>query len=211
MSITRAAFVVSTFFTLLFAASIAAIHAQPYDDNGLRDFLTPPDDCPMPCFMGIRPGMTTYAEAVAILEAHDWIRTVDTSRGRFRLIATWSGAQSAWIRETRELNLPFEDDVVQQVFVATHITLGDLWLALGSPEYLRRLESLDNLGSFSAAYPFGMMGFTVQGSCSVGAIWHSTIFINLNVERPPAGGTVGNEMLRDVVQRCHRLRAIISR
>jgi hypothetical protein len=62
--------------TLLFAACIGIIRAQPYDNSDLSAFLTPPEGCPMPCFMGIRPGVTTVEEAIAILEAHEWIDTV---------------------------------------------------------------------------------------------------------------------------------------
>ncbi len=64
-------------FTLLFAACIGIIRAQPYDDSELRAFLTPPSGCAMPCFMGIRPGVTTADEAIAILEAHEWVSNVN--------------------------------------------------------------------------------------------------------------------------------------
>src|SRR5690606_25048567 len=59
--------------TLLAALTIVLIRAQPYDDSDLRAFLTPPEGCPAPCFMGIRPGVTTVEEAIAILEGHEWV------------------------------------------------------------------------------------------------------------------------------------------
>ncbi len=52
----------------LFLLPVLLIRAQPYDDGGLRAFLTPPEDCPAPCFMGIRPGVTTTEEALEILK-----------------------------------------------------------------------------------------------------------------------------------------------
>jgi hypothetical protein len=52
---------------LLFTAALAVIRAQPYDDHELRELLLPAG-CPAPCFMGIRPGVTTVEEAVKILE-----------------------------------------------------------------------------------------------------------------------------------------------
>lgn len=56
--------------------SVLLIHAQSYNDSELRAFLTPPEGCPAPCFLGIRPGLTTAAEAITMLEAHEWIAGV---------------------------------------------------------------------------------------------------------------------------------------
>jgi len=193
--------------SLLFALCIALIRAQPYDDSELRAFLTPPDGCPMPCFMGIRPGGTTADEAVAILEAHEWVGSLERHSN---ITVTWSGAQPHWLPDTRPLQIIINDHIVRRVFVPTNIHLGDVWLALGPPARLFRLESLDNLGSFNMAYPFGMIGFTVRGSCSMRSIWMSSTFIDLDVERSPARGLEGADMLRDVVQRCWRLRPIAS-
>ncbi len=68
-SLCRAALLLSVVFLL----PVLLIRAQPYDDSDLRAFLTPPEDCPAPCFMDIRPGMTTAEEAVSILDAHPWV------------------------------------------------------------------------------------------------------------------------------------------
>jgi hypothetical protein len=57
-----------------FTAALMLVHAQPYDDHELRELLLP-DGCPAPCFMGIRPGVTTMDEALKILEASGWIET----------------------------------------------------------------------------------------------------------------------------------------
>jgi hypothetical protein len=53
--------------TLLLSVSIAVIRAHPYDDIAMRAFLVPSLECPMPCFLGIRPGATTVEEAHSIL------------------------------------------------------------------------------------------------------------------------------------------------
>jgi hypothetical protein len=67
------ALVITTLCTL----TLAAIRAQPYDDSELRAFLLPPEGCAAPCFMGIRPGVTTGDEAIAILERTGWIAQMD--------------------------------------------------------------------------------------------------------------------------------------
>jgi len=57
--------------TLAFSTLIFLIRAQTYDDVELRTFLTPPEGCSAPCFMGIRPGETTVGEAIALLNANE--------------------------------------------------------------------------------------------------------------------------------------------
>lgn len=59
--------------TILFTAILLIIHAQPYDDHELRQLLLP-EGCPAPCFMGIRPGVTSMKEAVRLLRSNDWVR-----------------------------------------------------------------------------------------------------------------------------------------
>src|ERR1051326_7856151 len=55
------------------------IRAQPYRDHELGALLTP-DNCQMPCFMGIQPGVTTGIEARNILEASGWVKNLTKVR-----------------------------------------------------------------------------------------------------------------------------------
>jgi len=125
--------------TLLFTACIGLIRAQPYDDSELRAFLTPPEGCPVPCFMGIRPGVTTVHEAVAILEAHEWVEEISFP-GSDSIVWRWndlapdmldrnSGNAAGHIR----LN---ENNTVAVLAIPTRILFGDIWLILGKPQML---------------------------------------------------------------------------
>ncbi|MDX1990948.1 MAG: hypothetical protein SF029_01075 [bacterium] len=51
--------------------------------------------CEAPCFMGIRPGVTTLAEARALLEAHPWVGGIEPGGfpATFSLSWRWSGQQ----------------------------------------------------------------------------------------------------------------------
>ncbi len=124
--------------TLLFAACIAVIHAQPHDDHALRDLLAPPDGCPMPCFMGIRPGTTTTREAVAILRAHEWIgeTTILYNRaGQVYLIQwSWSGTQPRLVDASKLAHLYARDNIVYSITTPTRVPFGDIWLTLGRPD-----------------------------------------------------------------------------
>lgn len=131
-------------FVLLFTACISLIHAQPRDDSDLLTFLTPPNGCPMPCFMGIRPGAMTAEEAVAILDAHEWVGEVevslnDVTRRPDTLLWNWSGSQPGFIQDTifgnpYRGNLRVRDGIVSAIWIPTTVSLGDIWLVWGQPD-----------------------------------------------------------------------------
>jgi hypothetical protein len=143
--------------TLLIALPIALIRAQLYDDSDLRAFLTPPD-CPAPCFMGIRPGVTTTEEAIAILEAHEWVAEVDdVDPDLFRdpdgdgayLMPTigwmWSQTRPEWIDgESKGVVWIGEDGLVLRLEILTSVPMGDILLALGNPDRIS-LDSYVNM------------------------------------------------------------------
>jgi len=123
--------------TLLFAGVIVVIRSHPFDDSDLRVFLFP-DHCPAPCWQGITPGRMTVEKALAILRAHNWIERVDTSlydgfRGWIRW--DWSGREPAWIVHSPNDNLWIDQNRVVNVSLMTRIRFGDVWLALGAPDW----------------------------------------------------------------------------
>lgn len=124
-------------FTLLFAVCIALIRAQPYDDSELRAFLTPPEGCPAPCFMGIRPGVTTMEEAVAILKAHEWVTNYEYSGGGNFLY--WNLSDKAPIPNfplpgtLSENYVSFRDNTVQRIALPLALSVGEALLLFGLP------------------------------------------------------------------------------
>lgn len=124
-------------FPILITLSIILIRAQPYDDGGIRDFLLRSPACENhpaePCFIGIRPGVTTYEEAVALLNAHQWVETVTAQRPIIRW--TWNGQQPQFIGFPQERGLAtISGDTVRRLYVGyTSIKISDLWLTLDHP------------------------------------------------------------------------------
>lgn len=128
--------------TLIFAAMIGLIRAQPYDDSALRALLTPPEGCPAPCFMGIRPGVTTMEEALVILEESEWVAEIvypnnHNPTDKINLI-TWY-----WNRESSQFILPdsggniitkVDHSVVDFIRINTSIPLAMIELLWGAPE-----------------------------------------------------------------------------
>ncbi|MBZ0299691.1 MAG: hypothetical protein K8J31_08130, partial [Anaerolineae bacterium] len=63
--------IAAALLTATCALPIFAIRAQPFEDRAVQALVQP--DCPPPCFMGIRPGVTTMREAVSMLPANAWV------------------------------------------------------------------------------------------------------------------------------------------
>jgi hypothetical protein len=111
-------------------APIALIRAQPYDDSELRTFLTPPEGCPAPCFMGIRPGITTTEEAIAILEAHEWVDEIFYGQDS-TIFWTWSNRSPDFVDKSNPGHFYFYNDLVDYLAIETNITQLQIWLVFG--------------------------------------------------------------------------------
>jgi len=79
---------------LLFTAGQMLIHAQSYDDHELRQLLLP-NGCPAPCFMGIRPGVTTVEETLKLLEESGWVDQIENQT--LSISWSWNGKQPRFI------------------------------------------------------------------------------------------------------------------
>lgn len=131
-----------TFFcSLLMVAPILLIRTRQYDDRGIRQLLQT-DGCPTPCFLGIRPGITTATEAIALLRESQWVRPetiayVEWDKGGG---ATWTwnkqaspllgSRQSSFISSRRN-----GVQVVDILHVTTLVASGDAYLTLGTTAY----------------------------------------------------------------------------
>jgi hypothetical protein len=124
----------SLLLIVLLALPIILIRAQPYDDSELRAFLTPSEGCPAPCFMGIRPGVTTTEEAIAILEAHPSLaNTIELNLPdgiRLRAIDPQSPTS-----DSTSGYLSIENNIIQWLRIQTDISLWELWAIYGQPDW----------------------------------------------------------------------------
>jgi hypothetical protein len=144
---------------LVFIVSLMGVFTLFYDSayfDQIRAFLTPA--CAKPCFMGVRPGITTADEAKSILEAHPWVENVNvaiSTLGYGTLHWSWSGQQPDFINRNHyglsQIGVP----VIESVLIRTHIPFGDIWLAFGAPER----GSADSLYHI-ADYP--IYGFSIR-------------------------------------------------
>ncbi len=125
----------------LFTFALLLIRVQPYDDHELRQLLLS-DGCAAPCFMGIRPGVTTQEEAIQLLVASNRLEiepsNLNSDNTASPILFQWNGKQSHLIDGIAPLTLTFQNTkpktVAQITFqLQSTITLGDLYLILGKP------------------------------------------------------------------------------
>lgn len=115
----------------LFTLVLIVIHAQPYDDHELRQLLLP-EGCPAPCFMGIRPGVTTAEAALQILRANDLVKDVQS----YATVISWKWNNLKFIwNDSRggKINAKSDSQLVDTIILYTNISIGEVQLTLGLP------------------------------------------------------------------------------
>ncbi len=188
----------------MFTAALLVIRAQPYDDHDLRELLLP-DGCPAPCFMGIRPGVTTAEEAMAILEASGWASDIQSTNGtrttdgqKFITVNwVWNGKQSPLInRLYRGYIISYEQNVrsfVDVVHVSTVVTNGSIDL------FLQPLIAYDidtGMPDWRGKIPFGItmiydhveVSAHLECPLNIRGIWAYRATINFYSSQPNANG-----------------------
>jgi hypothetical protein len=91
--------------------------------------LLPDEDCPAPCWEGIRPGKTSFKTAFQILA--DWLPPGEEKN-------TWLLTAGDSVQR-----VALNDDVSQVTLQLENVTLGDLILALGAPDFQVPLLVID--------------------------------------------------------------------
>jgi hypothetical protein len=173
-------------FALLFAAALVVVRVRPFDDGGLRMVLLS-SACETPCFLGIRPGMTTTSEALDLLRSSPWVGTVEPYEAGSRW--TWSGAQPAFAGPAFSRifrgEITFSEGVVTRITLSTPVRWGDIFYVFGKPDeetYIKsRLPAAQEIFHLAS---YALHGFTVQTrtSCPLKTpadMWYSTVNIIL--------------------------------
>lgn len=141
----------SLLLTPLLCLPVLLIRARPYEDSELFALLTPPEGCPAPCFMGIRPGLTTSQAATALLGSQPLLANTiapNPPNGlRFR-----ANHPHGLVEDTVFSYLRVESSVIQWLRVQTNISLAEVWAAFGQPDWGSRMYTL---GSSYIYYAIG--------------------------------------------------------
>jgi hypothetical protein len=172
---------------VLLTLMVSGIHAfafdQPYFD-GLRAFLLPPDHCPAPCFLGIRPGVTTRNEALALLQSQPSVKYVRDNGatiswewvpGAAYVKTAASATYNAWLAVD-------QNHVVRSITVDGTAELGDVWIALGKPDreqiaavYQQVAYPSYILIVHTTAYDAPQLALVTHQSCPVLDLWSAPV------------------------------------
>ncbi len=131
--------------TLIFALALATVRAIPYDNASLIAFFAPSANCAAPCFMGIRPGVTTHDQALAILKAQAWVGSVSDSSVSLRW--NWNGQQPAFVSDPpadiQGGQINFVSGQVYSITLSTATSWAQFFGAFGTPdqEFIRAGEN----------------------------------------------------------------------
>ena len=172
--------------------------SQPFDDGGLRETLLSAD-CQHPCFMEIRPGVTTEVQALRLLQASPWVAQIAplVSEGGFTW--TWNGRQPTFLQGGFASNsLLTVGGIVTRIDLFTSENLATFLLGFGLPDawssetwFINDLQSNNlrtNFGQsiFYNKYP---MEVVTQGGCplSVRVQWALPVQISLSAQQNRVG------------------------
>lgn len=192
--------------TALFASSIALIRAQPYDNQELRTFLMPPQNCLSPCWQGIRPGETNVLDVMDLLKTNKWISTVHFenystfSNGYIRW--NWSMGKPTMISSDGATNLWFDNNITQDFYVETQIHFGDVWLLLGKPDWFN-IYRMNNRMRIDSVYENQVLMVTFEVPCSqsLSAFWLARTAVAWVKELPPTSASASRS--DKFVTSCH--------
>lgn len=185
---------------IVFVSSVLVIHARPPDNTDVPALLTPSADCPAPCFLGVRPGDTTVADAITLLRAHEWIgeaRVNAPGNGYADIRWTWSGQQPDLIDITRPARMTFywsaEDPVLERpeearidlISFYTTIRMHNAQTWYGDPDSGAANFRLDDMLGYSAAYhnAGSTLGLSTAMPCPLTLLtyWEARVKITMTI------------------------------
>lgn len=180
----------------LWTLPIIAIRARPYDSYEFDVFLMSPG-CAVPCFMGVRPGITTKDAAVAALRAHEWVSHVVTGIpifiGTYGPVAEfpprwgWTGALPRWIDPEVDGQSWVMNDKIDYLEVRTRLRLGDVRLMLGRPD-AEQVGVWDTtqgpVFAYAAWYHRPQLEVVIDGACPIGPLIRYPVTLRLRGTPP---------------------------
>ena len=185
--------------TVILALPIFVLRALPYEDHMIRDLIS--ETCPAPCFMGIRPGVTTMQEAVYVLQSHTWVANgrdgfsalvrsavfYDAAIPRTTIEMRWSAAAPSWINGEQRGSITVEDRGVRDINIETHLSLGEMMLAFGEPDDSWFIISSHTSGrrfEYIAWYASERMLIRAEGLCPLRRYYNFPVHILFRPDAP---------------------------
>lgn len=187
--------VVALFMTgIAFANSIGRVFSDP-DVLEIKTFFNPVG-CPRPCFMGIRPGITTLDKAIQLLEASPWVKNVNDGPahgGDIPLHITWNWTPQAPAfidDQTQAVAVLWGDVVVRIDLRIPGLTFGEVQKALGPPQQVQILTGLQN-----DLYNNNTLRFETRFPCPMTELRHFNAFVDVYISQNESARYANNPSL----------------
>ncbi|MBA3869064.1 MAG: hypothetical protein H0X30_07915 [Anaerolineae bacterium] len=125
---------------MIFMAVALLIRTQPYDERAPIAVLVP-ITCRTPCFMGIRPSVTTIDEAITLLRKNEWVSQVIVLPNEIhpnQVGWLWSQKAPDYLQRGGAYVdgqiLPNVNRKVSSIWFSTSLKAGDIPIILGDPQ-----------------------------------------------------------------------------
>jgi hypothetical protein len=156
-----------------------------------RALVPPLEQCRLPCWQGLRPSATGYAQALDLVHQHPWINQVSASSydGMAGWIEVeWSADRPAWLLQSEGDGLRIDQNLVERISLRTALTPADLWLLLGPPNWTRQYISPPTQYLVHGWQRYGMSA-TMEIPCwaSLDTFWHSPVNLTWVMFLPQTG------------------------
>jgi hypothetical protein len=211
---------------VLFISVLLLMRVQLYNDHDLRDLLLP-EGCPAPCFIGIRPGVTSEDEALAIIKGNAWVepRSINILETRAYPNATVGEQLSViewdWQHNANRFlishanNLDGEiftrNHIVEKIAITIHFRLGEIYSSFGSPSKVA-FASIRNMTApwgIEIFHLYPQYGFEFQSdilTCPYfNGLWMPEVRVEFSRMLPAPSGYIGykpsTELKHGVIQR----------
>jgi hypothetical protein len=137
---------------ILMTITILLIHTQPHDDSELLTFLSPPDHCPVPCFMGIQAGVTRVSAGQSYLQANPHIQSIKAISLQLYEVDFNENAPS---QSARIYFMALPDVTIERVnLFDSGLPFNRFFLTFGTPQRMVVYKTLrPNVVSLVAFYP----------------------------------------------------------
>ncbi len=147
------------------AGAALTIYAARAEAHPMRDLLEP-DVCAMPCFLGIRPGITRASEALILLQHHPWIVpdslyiSEDTTRQYMWVSWRWQPERAGSFKGSAIVTFSIRSSTITLIQAHTRLSLGAVQLEMGNPDYARY-----NALQYAAYYTDSGLMISVTPNC----------------------------------------------
>lgn len=168
---------------LAFSLAITLVYLHPYANPDVAAFLTPPVGCEMPCWLGIRPGVTDLPAAVRLLEASPWVDHVYPPYDSINGFVHWDWSPRFPLVDRESQGIIFaRNGVVRSIELNTDIAFGDLWLVAGAPPMGTLAFSRESIFRYSAYPDIGLQVMNlVRCPAYARAFWDSDVDLKFNM------------------------------